>query len=214
MDSVNFAEYFRDCIAARKEYEISGGFTPNKWDEYDSVRYRMDIKDIVERAFTLALEALYEYEIGHSAMVIPEGAEEAYRRFVVEDVTYYNTSDQLFVKLVNNLFNGTLNNLAEIDVILEKHLTCGWKIERLAHVERNLLHLGIFALLKGVENVEADSVIRSCSKIARDYSGLASRDLIYGILCEVHKDLVGNKSENSGSRDSNDESDESDKVEQ
>jgi len=115
-----------------------------------------------------ALQALYQIDISGT-----EPAEAI--EFVLED-----QKADLFLQ---DLVEGTLKNLQEIDQEISKHLE-NWSIDRLSKVDVNILRLAIYEMKFSVdvpENVAINEAIEVAKKFGDDKSG----KFINGILSKV-----------------------------
>jgi len=105
-----------------------------------------------------ALQALYQIDISGT-----EPAEAI--EFVLE-----NQKADLFLQ---NLVEGTLKNLQEIDQEISKYLE-NWSIDRLSKVDVNILRLAIYEMKFSVdvpENVAINEAIEVAKKFGDDKSG-------------------------------------------
>jgi len=115
-----------------------------------------------------ALQALYQIDISGT-----EPAEAI--EFVLED-----QKADLFLQ---NLVEGTLKNLQEIDQEISKYLE-NWSIDRLSKVDVNILRLAIYEMKFSIdvpENVAINEAIEVAKKFGDDKSG----KFINGILSKV-----------------------------
>lgn len=88
------------------------------------------------------------------------------------------------------LVKGALEQIAEIDAAIEKHLK-GWKFERLQLVDRAILRVGSYELLFRRE-VPASVVIDEAVEIAKDYGSDDSYRFVNGVLDGIWKEVRGN----------------------
>lgn len=86
---------------------------------------------------------------------------------------------------MEELVRGTVERREEIDGIVARHSE-NWRMERMAVVERNVLRLGVFELLK--EELPAPIVIDQAMELARKFSGEASLPFINGVLDAIHRE--------------------------
>jgi N utilization substance protein B len=78
------------------------------------------------------------------------------------------------------LARGAWEMRSEIDPIIEKYAS-GWTLERMANVDRNLLRLCLFEMLKR-EDIPASVSINEAVEMAKKYSTIDSAKFINGIL--------------------------------
>ena len=85
----------------------------------------------------------------------------------------------------NQLFEGTLAHLAEIDPIISRHAD-NWDMKRMAVIDRNILRLGVFELLH-LEEVPPKVCINEAVELAKRFGDEESGKFINGILDAIHK---------------------------
>ena len=90
----------------------------------------------------------------------------------------------------NQLFEGTLAAVKEIDPVLELHAK-NWRLERMAAIDRNILRLAIYELR--VADAPAKVIINEAVELAKKFSSEESAPFINGILDAVAK--AGSKEE-------------------
>lgn len=84
------------------------------------------------------------------------------------------------------LVRGTSACTAEIDKRISSH-SAHWRIDRMAAVDRNILRLAIYEMLR--ENTPAAVVIDEAIELARRFAGEESVPFINGVLDAVCKDI-------------------------
>jgi N utilization substance protein B len=84
-------------------------------------------------------------------------------------------------KFIRRLVQTVMEQKQEIDAMISKNLI-GWKLERLALIDRNLLRMGI---AEAVFNSEKPIIIDDLLRIAKKYSDADSYKLINAILDKV-----------------------------
>jgi N utilization substance protein B len=90
-------------------------------------------------------------------------------------------------KFMEELVRGTVEKSPEIDKLIESRAE-NWKIGRMAVVDRNILRLAIYELMKHA--VPAPVVIDEAIELARQFSGDESLSFINGILDAVHRETA------------------------
>jgi len=86
---------------------------------------------------------------------------------------------------IERVFAGIIARRDEIDVLISQR-TVGWRFERLAFIDRNILRLGIFELLYFPEvppEVAIDEAVELCKKYGTDNA----RVFVNGILDRIWK---------------------------
>ena len=84
-----------------------------------------------------ALQMLYEFDVGGNT-----------RSEILQTFWQMNEHPEKVVHFANELFEGTIQRLEEIDAIIQQH-TKNWRLGRMAVVDRNILRLAVFEFLSG-----------------------------------------------------------------
>ena len=124
----------------------------------------------------LALRALYQIDV---AGVSPEDALEG-----VSDRERYADETLSFAA---ELVVGVTGCEPRIDAVIQKHAR-GWSLDRMAHIDRNILRLSIYELLFLPDippSVSADEAV----ELAKRYSTAESGSFVNGILGNVIRNL-------------------------
>lgn len=87
-------------------------------------------------------------------------------------------------KFMEELVHGVLRQQTEIDDAITRHST-NWRIERMAPVDRNILRIAIFELLKG--ELAPAVIIDEALELSTRFSGKESAGFINGVLDAVRK---------------------------
>jgi len=85
------------------------------------------------------------------------------------------------------LFEGAVSEVEALDRRLREH-TEHWRLERMAAVDRNLLRVALYELLRHPETPPA-VVINEALEIARRFSGEDSVEFVNGVLDAIRKTL-------------------------
>jgi N utilization substance protein B len=88
----------------------------------------------------------------------------------------------------DELFEGTVRNLRQIDDIIQQH-TKNWRLSRMAAVDRNILRLAVFEFLSEGRQPET-VVINEALEIAKKFSTHESAQFVNGILDSVKNNLL------------------------
>jgi len=94
-------------------------------------------------------------------------------------------------KFTENIVNGTLSNIQEIDSELQ-NVAEHWVLERMAVVDRNILRGAIYELLYRPD-IPSTVTINEAIEIAKKYSTQESAFFINGILDSIAKGIVGRR---------------------
>lgn len=86
---------------------------------------------------------------------------------------------------LRHLVQGTLERLSEIDAEIEKYLR-GWKLERIANVDRAILRLAFFEIMFE-EEIPDKVVLNEAIEIAKLFSDEQSYRYINGVLSSYLK---------------------------
>ena len=85
------------------------------------------------------------------------------------------------------LVNGTLSNKDQIDEIIKSNLE-NWTLERLNNIDRNILRISVFEMLKSTE-VPVNSVMDEGIEIAKAYGDDQSGKFVNAVLNKVKQQL-------------------------
>ncbi|MGN1400358.1 MAG: transcription antitermination factor NusB [Bacillus sp. (in: firmicutes)] len=85
------------------------------------------------------------------------------------------------------LVEGTVSNLAEIDEIIKANLE-NWTIGRLNNIDRNILRISTFEMLKSTD-VPVNVVIDEGIEIAKEYGDDQSSKFVNAVLSKVKTHL-------------------------
>ena len=90
---------------------------------------------------------------------------------------------------IETVFNGILGRLAEIDRTIGER-TVGWRFERLALIDRNILRLGVYELLF-LDEVPPEVAMDEAVELAKKYGTEQARSYVNGILDRIWKEHAG-----------------------
>ena len=116
------------------------------------------------------LMALYRCEF------LPATLEEMFEETDPEDQRSY----------IEAVFNGIRDHQLEIDRMLGEK-TIGWKFERLALLDRNILRLGVYELLY-FDDVPPEVALDEAVELAKKFGTEQARKFINGILDRIWKE--------------------------
>lgn len=135
-----------------------------------------------------AIQMLYEHDVGKQPQA------EILRTF-----WQMNDHPERVEEFANQLFQGTLGRLGEIDGVIQRH-TKNWRLGRLAVVDRNILRLAVFEFLSDDKTPDT-VVINEALEIARKYSTQESALFVNGVLDSVKNELIIKRRHNDGKSD-------------
>jgi N utilization substance protein B len=120
---------------------------------------------------------LYQYDVGK------QPAEE-----ILDLFWEMNEHPKKVREFANDLFEGSIERLKEIDRTIQQH-TQNWRLSRLAAVDRNILRLAVFEFLCDTPT-PVTVVINEALEIAKKYSTHESAQFVNGVLDSIKNDLM------------------------
>jgi len=84
-----------------------------------------------------------------------------------------------------SLYEGVNANLAELDTTVDKHLK-EWKIDSVGHIERAILRLGTYEILK--TDLDDAVIINEAIELSKSLAGDTAPKFINGVLDAIQKD--------------------------
>ena len=139
-------------------------------------RYRSDVRDQRRRARILAMQALFQIDVGEQETwqaiddVLAQGEESGVRDFVRDAVSGVREDLQILDRLIQDKAQN-------------------WTLERMARVDRNILRLGAWELLKRPQ-VPAAVVLNEAVELAKEYGDEGSGGFVNGILDSIRQTEV------------------------
>ena len=128
------------------------------------------------KAREAALQALYEIDLaGHPSKSVLDK--------IFEDIQV-SADTAAFAR---ELVQGVVENRDTIDTNI-KQFASAWPLDQMSVVDRNILRMGIFELLWGVE-VPPKAAINEALEIAKKFSTEESTRFINGLLDRVRREL-------------------------
>jgi transcription antitermination protein NusB len=123
-----------------------------------------------------ALQMLFQWEVGQHTP----------GKVLATFMPAHAGSDEV-KEFARRLFEGTVGEIGTIDPLLRRHAE-NWKLERMAAVDRNILRLALYELLRHSETPPA-VVINEALELARRFSTPDSVEFVNGVLDAVRKSL-------------------------
>lgn len=120
-----------------------------------------------------ALQLLYQYEMN------PQPSEELFCHFWEE---HANTPDEIR-EFAENIVQGTLQNLTKLDEVISRY-TENWGLNRMAHIDRNILRFATFELLYR-SDIPPKVTINEAVNVAKKFSQEDSGKFVNGILDKI-----------------------------
>ncbi|MFC2077521.1 transcription antitermination factor NusB [Candidatus Bipolaricaulota bacterium] len=87
---------------------------------------------------------------------------------------------------IESTFRGILDRRPEIDAMIGER-TVGWRFERLALIDRNILRIGVYELLHG-DDIPPEVAMDEAVELAKKFGTEQARSFINGILDRIWKD--------------------------
>ena len=128
----------------------------------------------------IALQAAYEIEIGGSDLM------KVLNRYIKDEDL--DMPRRTFFKA---LVRGTWRYKEYIDEIIGK-LSLGWKLDRIAKIDLNILRMAIFESLIGIKNEDITDaiIINEAVILAKKFSGKDAGKFVNGILATLIKEKI------------------------
>ena len=102
--------------------------------------------------------------------------------FMTESET--DAGDQL--GYIQSSFEGIVERQPELDQMLGER-TVGWRFERLASIDRNILRIGVYELLHS-DDVPPEVAMDEAVELAKKFGTDRAREFVNGILDRIWKD--------------------------
>ncbi|MCD8500433.1 MAG: transcription antitermination factor NusB [Bacillaceae bacterium] len=88
---------------------------------------------------------------------------------------------------LNQLVQGTVDNLSEIDNVFIKHLE-NWTLDRVGSVDRSVIRMGIFEMMF-LEDIPINVTLNESVEVAKSFGGEESGRFVNGVLSKIAKTL-------------------------
>ncbi len=135
-----------------------------------------------------ALQMLYELDVGKHS-----------RDDILRTFWQMNEHPPKVREFADQLFEGTVRRLKDIDKIIQQH-TKHWRLNRMAAVDRNVLRLAVYEFLSESKTPET-VVINEALDIARKFSTQESAQFVNGILDSIKNELTDKRQSSNGKPD-------------
>jgi N utilization substance protein B len=132
----------------------------------------------------VALQTLYEYEFRTESHDNSADAKEILSR----NLERYETAID-DTKFVESLVAGVLKEQKAIDEKIQP-IAPDWPIEQIARVDRNILRLGMYELLRQSEIVPPKVAINEAVELAKAFGSDNSSKFVNGVLGTAYRTLV------------------------
>lgn len=92
-------------------------------------------------------------------------------------------------QFIDRLVTGTIDNLGQIDLIIEKAAPA-WPLQQITAVDRAVLRLGLYELLFGSrDEVPPKVAINEAIELAKAFGGESSGKFVNGVLGTVYREI-------------------------
>ncbi|MDN5344267.1 MAG: transcription antitermination protein NusB [Clostridia bacterium] len=123
-----------------------------------------------------ALQALFAIDLGNMPPVR-----------AVDEVLGEGRLSPPALTFARQLVQGTVASLQEMDNLINKYAT-GWRLERLAAVDRNILRMALFEM-KAFPETPASVVINEAIELAKTFNDEEAGKFVNGLLDSARKEL-------------------------
>jgi len=130
----------------------------------------------------LALQCLYSLE------VLPTGGAEER----LADISREETAEKTTQAFAWELLSGVKENQDYFDRLISQYAT-NWSLDRVAVIDRNILRLSLYEMLRKNEEIPPAVCIDEAVELAKSYGSEDSYRFINGILNKVKEDLESGK---------------------
>lgn len=127
---------------------------------------------------TIALQSLFEWDFHNRQGSLED---------ILDRVTKEFIPDTDGTEFAQELLNGVVNNIDELDGIITKHAP-EWPIEQITIIDRNVLRLGIYEL-KFLKDTPAKVAINEAVEMGKRFGGESSGKFVNGVLGALYKEL-------------------------
>ena len=125
------------------------------------------------KARECALQALYQLDLSGG------DARDAVRAVLA----HFEEADETTGRFADELVRGVQSEKAQIDAIIQQSST-HWKLERMARVDRNILRLAVYEILKR-SDVPVKVTLNEAIELSKKYGSEQSSAFVNGILDRI-----------------------------
>ncbi len=87
-----------------------------------------------------------------------------------------------------SLIQGITKHQSEIDTLIQKFST-NWKLDRMSHVDRNILRIAVYEMTHSVLDVPKNVSINEAIEIAKKFGAKDSGMFVNGLLDQISKSI-------------------------
>lgn len=139
----------------------------------------------------IAFQALYSWDVTKSSLDdiltftwLQKDQVQTGEEVPEEDISENAKEERLFASLI---ISGTIEHIAEIDKLIESHLSSNWTMDRINKVTLAILRTSVYEI-KYQSGAEPKIVIDEAVNIAKDYGTDDSFKFINAVLDKIGKD--------------------------
>ena len=136
------------------------------------------------RAREAAFQILYQLDLEAQATKLPYPIGNALEQMVNNHFSHWDFTDPSH-EFAKQLIYGSLRDIADIDGILSTG-SKNWKLDRMAAIDRTLLRLGCFEILKCPE-IPASVTLNEYIEMAKLFGTAETAGFVNGILDSISK---------------------------
>ena len=136
-----------------------------------------------EKAMTI-LYQIFLYEKNNINYTLEEVIKEMLENIEIEE------RKRIDIEFLNNIINGVLDNINEIDKKAEKYLE-NWNIERLGLTDQAIIRISIYELV--YTNTPPLVSINEAIKLSKKYSDEKVSKMINGVLDKIYHERLDNE---------------------
>ena len=140
----------------------------------------------------LAFQALYSWDVHHSQTgdaSIPDGLLDFSWTLKADEAKEASPPDNELCGFSRLLVTGTVENIADIDCMIQKHLK-NWDLVRLNRVDLAVLRMSVYTLMFQPD-MPPSIVIDEAIGISKEYGADDSYRFVNGVLDSIRKTLAG-----------------------
>lgn len=141
----------------------------------------------------VALQSLYEYEFRTQSEDTSVDIDEILTRNLARYEEMID--DKTFVK---SLVKGVITDQAELDDKI-RPIAPDWPIEQIARIDRAILRMGLYELLRFADLVPPKVAINEAVELAKAFGSDNSSKFVNGVLGTAYRTLAGGEPENAKS---------------
>jgi N utilization substance protein B len=134
-------------------------------------------------ARSIALQSLYEWDF------LKETGKDC--KEIIEKNIKQSEKEVKERDFIYSLVEGVITNIEELNKIISAAAP-EWPLEKITHIDRNVLRLGLFELIYGdKKEVPPKVAINEAIELAKQFGGSSSGKFINGILGTIYKEIEG-----------------------